>query len=61
MMEPTHAELIALWNACKYFVNEYEIGCVEQIWQTDSVIIAAPELVECVCEIVGYKEYEDDE
>ena len=60
MSEPTHAELMALWNVCKNFVEKYEIGCVEQIWQTDSVLIAAPELVEEVCEVVGYKPYEDE-
>lgn len=59
MSEPTHAELMALWNVCKNFIEEYEIGCVEQIWQTDSVIIAAPELVQGVCEVVGYKPYEE--
>lgn len=61
MTEPTHAELMALWKVCKDFVEEYEIGCVEQIWQTDSVLIAAPELVESVCNVVGYVEYEDEE
>ena len=61
MTEPTHAELMALWKVCKDFVEEDEIGCVEQIWQTDSVLIAAPELVEGVCNVVGYVEYEDEE
>lgn len=60
MTEPTHEQLLALWNVAKAFIEEYEIGCVEQIWQTDSVLIAAPELVESVCEIVGYVEYDDE-
>ena len=58
--EPSVAEMVALWNVCVKFIEEYEIGCVEQIWQTDSVLIAAPELVESVCNVVGYKPYEDE-
>lgn len=58
---PSHAELMALWNVCVVFIEEYEIGHVEQIWQTDEIIIAAPELVESVCNVVGYKPYEDEE
>lgn len=58
---PSHAELMALWNVCVAFIEEYEIGHVEQIWQTDEIIIAAPELVEDVCGVVGYKPYGDEE
>jgi hypothetical protein len=57
--EPSVKEMAALWNACYNFIKENEIGHVEQIWQTDSIIIASPELVERVCEIVGYAEYEE--
>ena len=59
--EPSVKEMAALWNACYNFIKEHEIVCVEQIWQTDSILIAAPELVEYACEIIGYVEYEDDE
>ena len=59
--EPSVKEMAALWNACFNFIKKHDIGCAEQIWQTDSVLIAAPELVEEVCEIVGYVEYEDEQ
>ena len=58
--EPSVKEMAALWNACVNFIKEHEIGHVEQIWQIDSIILASTELVESVCEIVGYVEYEDE-
>ncbi len=61
MNEPTHAELMALWNVCKKFVEDQEIGCVETIYQTDWVIEHAYEFIEDVCNVVGYKPYEEDE
>jgi len=60
-MEPTHAELMELWKVCQNFVAQHEIGCAESIYQSDRVMIAAPELVEEVCNVVGYKPYEDEE
>ncbi len=61
MIEPTHAELMALWNVCKKFVNDQEIGCAETIYQCDWVIENAYEFIQEVCEIVDYKPYEDDD
>lgn len=61
MNEPTHAELMALWNVCQKFINEQEIGCVETIYQTDWVIEHAYEFIEDVCDVVGYKLYEEEE
>ena len=52
--------MATLWNACVNFIKEHEIGHVEQIWQIDSIILASTELVESVCEIVGYVEHEDE-
>ena len=59
-LEPTYAELLALWGVCMKFIDEQNIGCVETIYQTDWVIENAYEFVEDVCNVVGYKEYEDD-
>jgi len=59
--EPSVQEMAKLWNACMNFIKKHEIGCVESIWQMDSTLVAAPELVEEVCEIVGYLPYEDEE
>lgn len=43
------------------FVEKQEISCVETIYQTDRVIENAYELIENLVEIVGYKEYDDDD
>jgi hypothetical protein len=51
----------ALYEAATKFVREYDIGHSECIWQCDSIIIASPELVQSVSDIVGYVDYEDDE
>ena len=61
MNEPTHAELMALWNVCKKFVEDQKIGCAETIYQTDWVIEHAYKFIEDVCYVVGYKPYEDEE
>ena len=61
MTEPTHAELMALWNVCKKYVAEQEISCAETIYQTDWVIENAYEFVEDVCNVVGYLPMEDEE
>ncbi len=60
-MEPTHAELMALWNVCKEFVHRLEISCPEAIYQSDECWEKAPELVEGICEVVGYHRYEDED
>lgn len=57
--EPSVKEMAALWNACMNFIENHEISCAESIWQMDSTLIAAPELVEEVCEIIGYVECEE--
>jgi hypothetical protein len=59
--EPSVKEMAALWNKCLEFVESQRISCAETIHQTDRVIENAYEFIEDVCDIVGYKEYEDDE
>ena len=61
MTEPTHAELMALWEVCQGFIKAQDIHCVETIYQTDWVIENAYEFIEDVCEVVGYMECEDGE
>ena len=58
--EPAVEELLSLWKACADFIEKHKISCPESIWQSDNVIIAAPELVEAACEHVGYYEEESD-
>lgn len=50
-----------LWALCKKFIEDEKISCAESVYQTDSVIINAYELIEKICNIVGYHKYEDDE
>jgi hypothetical protein len=59
--EPSHAELKALWDVCVKFIETQEIGCAETIYQSDRVIENATQLVEDVCNVVGYLPYEDEE
>jgi hypothetical protein len=61
MNEPTHAELMALWNVCKKFVEDQEIGSPETVYQCDWVIENAYEFIADVCNVVGYKPYEDED
>ncbi len=45
-----------LLTLCEKFIEENNICCPETIHQTDWVIENAYELIEGICEIVGYKE-----
>lgn len=51
----------SLWELCEEFIREQDIGCVEKIHQTDSVIENAYTFIENICYIVGYSESEEDE
>jgi hypothetical protein len=58
---PTHEELLALWNVAVKFIKKHDIGCAETIYQSDWVFEDASEFVENVCNVVGYWSYEDEE
>lgn len=58
--QPTHEELMALWNVCKNFIEGQEIGCPETIYQCDWVIENAYEFIEDVCDVVGYNPSEEE-
>lgn len=49
-----------LWDACVAFRDEHEILCPESCFQMDAIVLAAPELVEAVCNVIGYSECPDD-
>lgn len=51
----------ALWEAVVDFIDENRISCGEAIYQLDRVSENSLELIEDLCEIVGYHEYEDEE
>ena len=50
-----------LLKLCEKFIEEQRISCPECIHQTDRVIENAYDLIEDICNIVGYFEYEDEE
>lgn len=51
----------ALWEAVTRFIDENQISCGEAIYQMDHVSENSLELIEELCDIVGYHEYEDEE
>ena len=53
-MKLSDAEKVAKIQA---LIAKHEIDCGETIWQTDTISEKALEIIEAVCEIVGY--YED--
>ena len=59
--EPDVREMAALWKVCMKFIEAQQIGCPETIYQTDRVIEHAYELIEDVCNVVGYVPDEDEE
>lgn len=50
-----------LWEICCGFVKDQEVFCVETIYQTDRVSENSLELIEKICEIVGYYKDEQDD
>lgn len=49
-----------LWDVCKQFIEENEIGRCETVYQCDRVILNASEFIESICDIVGYIPSEDE-
>lgn len=50
-----------LLNIIEQFIEKHNISCPEAIYQTDSVLEDAGELIEQLCDIVGYVKLEEDE
>jgi hypothetical protein len=59
-MNPTHAELMALWKVCKDFVEKQQVSC-EECCCEDRVYEEAPNLVADIGNIVGFYQYPEDE
>lgn len=49
-----------LFDLCKDFIKDNKISCAEDIFQRDSIEANALDLVEQICDIIGYHE-EDEE
>jgi hypothetical protein len=50
----------ALWEAVTRFVDVQQISCGEAIYQMDHVAEASLELIEELCDIVGYAELSEE-
>ena len=61
--EPDHisATKQKLWWLCKKFVVDQEITCAESVHQSDRVIENAYQLIEEICDLVGYYDYKTGE
>lgn len=50
-----------LLKVCMDYVEHHEIRCAESIYQRDIIYTSAPELVEQICDVIGYHPpYEED-
>lgn len=49
-------ELMELYTVCLKFVIQNKISCPEDIYQTDEVSNNSLELIEDICNIVGYED-----
>lgn len=56
--EPSVPEMAALWRICMTFIKKQDVHCVETIYQTDRIAENALQLIEDICNEVGYN---DDE
>ena len=50
-----------LYDICKDFINENEIRCAESVYDRDSLQLQCLELLEQICDLIGYYEDENEE
>ena len=50
----------ALWNICQKFIVDLEISCPESIYQSDRIAENSLELIEEICKVIGYHQFEDE-
>lgn len=58
--EPSVKDMAALWRICANFIEKHEIGCAESIYQRDRIAENVLQLLEDICDEVGYTEDEDE-
>lgn len=51
---------VALLEIMNRFIEDQNITCAETIYQSDSVIENAYELIEKLCNVAGYTKYDDE-
>ena len=47
-------DLEELYEICKTFISKHNISCPDAICQVDSILLDADNLIEKICEVVGY-------
>jgi len=50
-----------LFDLCKEFIKENKISCEEDIFQNDSVQEEMLELMEQICDLIGYYDHQEEE
>ena len=50
-----------VYNEVKKFIDDNNISCKETIYQTDRVITNAYEFIQTLCNLVGYKKFEEED
>ena len=50
-----------LLEVCMKFIQDNQINCRENIYQSDRVVLNAQEFIERICDVVGYYDVEEDE
>ena len=50
-----------LFKLCQQFIIDQNIHCAETVYQSDRVIENAYQLIEKICNIVGYETLEDED
>ena len=48
-----------LLELCHKFIDDNNITCAETIYQQDRIITNAYELIEHICDLIGYKQSEE--
>lgn len=50
-----------LMDLCETWIKTNKVTCVESIYQRDNMILKSLDLVEEICELVGFYEYKEDD
>lgn len=58
---PTNEQMAFLWHAVADYIDEQQLACAEQIYQSDNILLSALELVGICADKIGYFEFDEDE
>jgi hypothetical protein len=57
--KPTTEKLEKLWKLCANFVEDEDVVCEESIYQREDIMMACPDFLEQIANIIGYKEIKE--